>query len=573
MSFVNRQLYKQKPQAFGPPSIVQRSIFANAERAGIDPRSIALCMPMWGPGNQVDYASTRQSPVTNGTWGNNQLSLSNGYVSLVNRVSPPTPVCSLIANFSVSNLSSHIGLFSSSNSSTAYSGIWSNILSTGAIDIQCGNGDRTDAINRKTFRSNSGIISINTDYMYVGVLESLSSGALYINGKTIATTISGSAFVYYPGTSNGFIGQASSLGFYGSIAQIIFLSIVLTPSQIAYLYDNPYFLLQRQAPVFYSVPGGAGTIYSVLCSDGFTFADTTTKTALLQAAAIESINLSDSDENVAQFITALVDSFAIADLSGNTAKYQVSVSDTFSVSDTTTALQKVIALVSDNVTFSDVSVVRADLIGIAEDNVTFAETLIANLHAQAIASEIINLSDSVNSELLGNLLAYVTETFNMSDSTTARVDLVALITDAFNLSDAATNILQAYATAEDGFTVSDTAFWAGVTQAIASDSFTVSGSVTGLIKLLAQAAETINFSDSGSVTATYNVQVNDAVEFATAISTIAQLRAAVSDGFNVTAAPMEVSQLPNGKVSVSFSIKTPGADFSMKTATIVFNIK
>ena len=35
--------------------------------------------------------------------------------------------------------------------------------------------------------------------------------------------------------------------------------------------------------------GGGGTIYSVLCSDGFTFADTTTKTALLQAADRKSV--------------------------------------------------------------------------------------------------------------------------------------------------------------------------------------------------------------------------------------------------------------------------------------------
>ena len=47
----------------------------------------------------------------------------------------------------------------------------------------------------------------------------------------------------------------------------------------------------------------------------------------------------------------------------------------------------------------------------------------------------------------------------------------------------------------------------------------------------------------------------------------------MSDGFNVTATAMEVSTLPNGKVSVSFSLKTPGANFNMKTTTIVFNLK
>src|SRR6056297_2770382 len=55
MSFFLRQLWRQKPQAYGPVSAVQRDIFLNAERVGIDPGSIALYLPMWGPGDQVDY--------------------------------------------------------------------------------------------------------------------------------------------------------------------------------------------------------------------------------------------------------------------------------------------------------------------------------------------------------------------------------------------------------------------------------------------------------------------------------------------------------------------------------------
>ena len=56
MSFVNRQLYKQKCSAWGPVSAVQASMFKNAEKIGIDPESIALAMPMWGPGDQLDYS-------------------------------------------------------------------------------------------------------------------------------------------------------------------------------------------------------------------------------------------------------------------------------------------------------------------------------------------------------------------------------------------------------------------------------------------------------------------------------------------------------------------------------------
>ncbi|MCD4675329.1 MAG: hypothetical protein K8S18_04950 [Desulfobacula sp.] len=75
---------------------------------------------------------------------------------------------------------------------------------------------------------------------------------------------------------------------------------------------------------------------------------------------------------------------------------------------------------------------------------------------------------------------------------------------------------------------------------------------------------------------------SDIVQFTEIISTIAAFRASVADGINITATAMEVSQLPNGKVSVNFSLKTPGVGFDiktpgvameMKTATIIFNIK
>jgi len=569
-----------KPDQWGPAADVQAAIRENAAGMGIDPPLII--MPFWenAGGKFYDYVSllgyTNPSGELPPALDKNSAVFSNNAISINAELASGFSAITTFFDVYVGNTGQRKDLFFCSAIEAFHTMF--RISFGSEEDITVGIRSQVSDSQVTYTISESGTNYFRDTWIHLAVRICLLSDKLdiFVNGKRIGgTNLSLTLNAFSDEVIRKWIGMRPDeyYPFSGMVKQFQSYGYAVPDNKIAIHSDNPYALILPIVRRFHSIPEGAGDVIAAACTDGFTFADSAAKTAILQATAIESINLSDSDENVAQFIAALVDSFTMADLPGNTAKYPVSVSDAFSVSDSTTALQKVIALVSDNVTFSDVSVVRADLTGIAEDNVTFAETLIANLHAQAIASEIINLSDSVNAELLGDLLAYVTETFNMSDSTTARADLVVLITDAFDLSDAATNTLQAYATATDGFTVSDTAFWAGVTQAIASDSFTVSGSVTGLIKLLAQAAETINFSDSGSVTATYNVQVNDAVEFATAISTIAQLRAAVSDGFNVTATPMEVSQLPNGKVSVSFSIKTPGADFSIKTATVVFNIK
>lgn len=664
MSFVSRQLYKQKPQACGPVSSVKASMLKNAEKIGIPAPKAAF--PLFeGSGYPRNYMSGEVGTLYGSTaplWAigpqgmelvwqasNTGFMFSTGIEGMTYGSNDKWSAFAL-ARAPGSSISP---ILSPGQTTGSY---WHSLCIRYGVTYNPYVTLEVDAYARASTSQVNNNLSHNISIGGANYSNTYRKAWAGINGavtvKENTSTATNRALITRLGL--GIYADGSPVG-YTPIINIAFLwpTWVMPDSVFYFLNDNPYYLLHRVPPVFYSVPGGGGTIYSVLCSDGFTFADTTTKTALLQAAAIESINLSDSDENVAQFIASLINSFSVADLTTKTATHPVSVSDAFSVSDTTTVLQKVIAMVSDSVTFLDVSVVRADLTGIAEDNVQFSATLVATLQAQAIAAEIINLSDTAISradltaqiiddftvsaatteDVLGVLSGLCSVTFNVSDTpmsradllaaiidaldlsdvasalltaqaqvadsftlddastwaniataliadgfiitgdVTCRVDLVSALVDSMNLSDTAAAILTAYATATDGLTVSDNAFWAGVIQAIASDSFTISGSMTGLIKLLAQAAETIKFSDSGSVTAIYNVRVNDAVEFATAISTIAQFRAVVVDGFNVTATPMEVSQLPTGKVSVSFSIKVPGADFSMKTATIVFNIK
>ena len=301
-----------------------------------------------------------------------------------------------------------------------------------------------------------------------------------------------------------------------------------------------------------------------LVSDNVTFSDVSVVRADLTGIAEDNVQFSETLLAALQAQAIVTEIINLSDITTSRADLTTQVSDEFALSAVTTAdvLGVLTGLCSDTFNVSDAVTSRADLLSAITDALGLSDIASALLTTQAQATDSFSLDDS--STWASIAAALVADGFVITGEVACRADLVAALVDSMNLSDASATILTAYATATDGFTVSDTAFWAGITQAIASDSFTVSGSVTGLIKLLAQAAETINFSDSGSVTATYNVQVNDAVEFATAISTIAQFRAAVADGFNVTATPMEVSRLPNGKVSVSFS---------MKTATVVFNIK
>ena len=58
MSFINRQLYKQKPQQWGSVSAVQSSLFHNLESIGIDHQTCVLALPLWElSGVPHDYVS------------------------------------------------------------------------------------------------------------------------------------------------------------------------------------------------------------------------------------------------------------------------------------------------------------------------------------------------------------------------------------------------------------------------------------------------------------------------------------------------------------------------------------
>lgn len=399
----------------------------------------------------------------------------------------------------------------------------------------------------------------------------------------------------------------------------------LSANTISLLNDNPYGLLQPITRRRYFLPdGGTGNTYQVTCADGFSFSDSSLRNAIFSAACDEAINLSDNDSNIAQFLAALSDSFGLSDISNSTAIYNVSVHDSLNINDNVTSLQKIIALVDDTISIADVSIVRADIQGIATDSMALSDSLTAALQAQAVVNEIINLSDTISATTLGVIAALVSETFTISDSTASaaaliatiaeslslsdnaisvlksrtnvadsftlndsstwasittalatdgftlsddincRADLISALIENINISDTAKSILSAYAQVSDFFSIADTTFWASIKQAIAEDAFAVSGSVTGLIKIIANAADSITFDDSNNVTATFSVRCDDTVQFAEAIAAIAQFRASVSDGFNLNATAMEVSTLPSGKVSVSFSFK--------KT-TVVFNFK
>ena len=252
----NRQLYKQKPKAWGPVSSVQASIFKNAESIGINPASIALAMPMWGPGGQLDYANPQNTFANSGvSYDQNSLVFngSSSYLSqAVNSKIFETRPFTLFIKFT------NIGVDVVSH--------W--IFAKESFNLEDGFGFRrygtglyfTSGRSSSYFYRASEAISDGQTLSMCHRMVSQTDYDAFIDGKLVTGWTKSTGYNTNDPTTNTLqIGRSngSYQGYHnGKIYYFYIFNTALTDGQITYLSDNPYFLLHRVPPVFYSVPGG-----------------------------------------------------------------------------------------------------------------------------------------------------------------------------------------------------------------------------------------------------------------------------------------------------------------------------
>lgn len=272
MSFVNRQLYKQKPQAWGPVSSVQASIFKNAEKIGIDPGFI-YC-PLSPDSQGIDYVSSIRStydPVTfsigkygiapylsiYATDGQPNINFVNGVYNYSNNIKGTFIICINAVDFYSTGVKR---IISNSVTSTGFS--FSLLPQTGltTIKLQFTFFGTADYLFSTVF---SNIIGV--DNIFAIVCDGPNTIVkLYHNGVFVELKSTGK----YKETTNTYlnIGYPSSSNIGSYLPFAYGFKNNCTDYQIAYLSDNPYSLLQRVAPVYYSVPSGSIGLYEASTS-------------------------------------------------------------------------------------------------------------------------------------------------------------------------------------------------------------------------------------------------------------------------------------------------------------------
>ena len=277
MSFVNRQLYKQKPSAWGPVSSVQASIFRNAERIGIPAPKAAF--PLFeGSGYPRNYMSGEVGTLYGSTaplWA-----IGPQGMELVWQASNTGFMFSTGIEGMTYGSNDKWSAFAIARSPGT---LPSPILSPGQItynywhsmSIRYGISTKPLAMFEVDAYAVAATSSVDNSLFYnisiggANYTNTLRKSWVGINGevkvKENTSTATNRALINRLGL--GIYADSTPIG-YTPIINIAFLwpTWAMDDAIFYFLNDNPYFLLQRVPPVFYSVPSSSVGLYEASTS-------------------------------------------------------------------------------------------------------------------------------------------------------------------------------------------------------------------------------------------------------------------------------------------------------------------
>ena len=256
----NRQLYKQKPQAWGPVSSVQASIFKNAEKIGIDP--VFIYCPMSEDNYNTDYISSMRSSYDNAIFEKDKYGVAL-YLSVYLADGRPT----ITWDNTIYNYAKTItGTFVFCLKVIDFYDITSKYVcfnSTGTTGFKITIIPQSGLTSFKVGLTFFGVSDYVFNTIFLNAINTYNIFAIVINSGNIELYKNG-VFVEsksvgeYKQTTNTYfkIGNKTTSNIGGYLPFLFGFKNTISRNTVAYLSDNPYYLLHRVAPVFYSVPGG-----------------------------------------------------------------------------------------------------------------------------------------------------------------------------------------------------------------------------------------------------------------------------------------------------------------------------
>jgi hypothetical protein len=262
------------------------------------------------------------------------------------------------------------------------------------------------------------------------------------------------------------------------------------------------------------------------------------------------------------------DGILAGDSSTNAATFRPVASDgaSFSDSDISRGILRPISI--DGILLSDSDIRRLILHSDISDGITISDAGINRAIYQPVASDGITLSDSNTKRAI--FRTEITDGFSMADGDINRGIMRPLASDGVVFSDSPSSLSKLIAAITDGVLFSDYANWLITIQAIASDGIILSDSTNRTLAKIAIASDGITLTDSGISRVVLRAVLSDGITLSDTISVIAKLLASASDGIKLSDTTVELSTLPTGVITITFTTKHPNITFTAREPGVTF---
>jgi hypothetical protein len=177
----------------------------------------------------------------------------------------------------------------------------------------------------------------------------------------------------------------------------------------------------------------------------------------IQAAAADGLGLADSSLRTAILTAAAADSLALAGANQGAGFYPVAGADVIGLTDQATRRAVLLAMVADALGLSDIATsdIVGALVGYAADSLLLADSGAGKAAFLAAVSEAITINDAT---AVGKLMAaMVDDALALSDRATLGAGLLVAAADSITFTDDGLAVASFYATATDTITVDDLA--------------------------------------------------------------------------------------------------------------------
>lgn len=246
MGIFLRKLWQNKPKQYGPWKFVHRSLFHNAERMGINPADIALAMPMWNPGDQIDYSKNGVFTIGSGvSFINNNIitdATINGTIDLGTSFNYSTETFTIIQSCKVNTIDSFSISNRSSPTAKGYEFLIGNASTQGTVQLRL----------RGTSYSQSALGTGYNDgkhHQIAANIDPLSLSSFYIDDVMIDSTIAAPGAI--TGSQNLYIDRRGTTYRAGEHDFLLIFSAIIDKEILFFLSENPYQPWQPYSPPVY----------------------------------------------------------------------------------------------------------------------------------------------------------------------------------------------------------------------------------------------------------------------------------------------------------------------------------